>query len=98
MNGVSKLLKGRKKNKSETKNMTLNYIDKTFTFQTGTSGCRRCYSALGYLNKISKSNPDCYAAKNLKTGKQIFGVVISPDFNASGHVTHWHIRPAKASD
>ena len=54
--------------------------------------CKICERGLKKFSKLSARNENAYAGRDLKTGKSVGKVELVPDQNASGIVTHWHIR------
>ena len=47
---------------------------------------------VGKLAKLQARNQNAYGSRNLTTGKMIGKLQLVPDYNASGILTHWHIR------
>jgi len=62
--------------------------------------CKFCKEGIKHLKKLWKRNRDAYACYILhplpKTdkdflGRKIKGIVLTPDYNTEGHLTHWHV-------
>lgn len=60
------------------------------SFQLDVS-CENCKEGIETMRRMSVRNKDFYANRNQKTGEVLKGMNITPDFNASGIVTHYHI-------
>ena len=62
--------------------------------------CKHCKKGLMYLKKLNKQNKKAYmnfilhpipkSDEEFKK-RRIKGIVLSPDYNSSGHLTHFHI-------
>jgi len=58
--------------------------------------CKLCAKELEKLDKIETRRKGVYANMELTTHKRIkTKVVFTPDYNASGILTHWHIWVVK---
>lgn len=68
-------------------------------------GCKHCKEALKYFDKLHKQNKKAYAgyilhpiSKFVKRGRdlgeedRIKGLLLRPDYNSLGHLTHFHIE------
>ena len=55
--------------------------------------CEICQKGLDRMAEI-KSLKNCWSGQDGK-GKPIKGVILTPDFNRHGVLTHWHIAPQK---
>ncbi len=64
---------------------------KHITFSIDNS-CQDCQKALRRVTNWDRHTERYYGSVNKKTGKFIKGVIIRPDYNASGHRTHYHIE------
>lgn len=53
--------------------------------------CDHCKQGIAYFKSLHKQNKKAYANLNLETKKLINTIVLSPDYNCSGHLTHFHI-------
>ena len=56
--------------------------------------CKNCKTELKYLKFLHKKHKDFYANMNMKTYELLEGFVLSPDFNCSGYLTHFHLIKA----
>ena len=63
--------------------------------------CNSCKKGLIYLEKLYKKNKNVYGnfvfnpvSKKVKN-KRINGIVLTPDYNSEGHLTHFHIKEQK---
>ena len=63
--------------------------------------CKHCKSGLAYLKKLYRQNKNAYMGfiihptpKSDKEmmEKKIKGIVLTPDYNSEGHLTHFHIE------
>lgn len=55
--------------------------------------CNHCKKGLKYLQKLFKKNRNAYGNMILiGTAQEIKGLIISPDYNSKGYLTHFHIR------
>ncbi len=63
--------------------------------------CKHCKIGLRYLNKLYKQNKKAYMGFIIhpapKSDKEMMEnkipeIILTPDYNASGHLTHFHIR------
>ena len=64
------------------------------------SSCKHCKAGLVYFKKLHKQNKNAYLGYKIKPnskGEQeaINGIVLTPDYNSCGHLTHFHIRKQK---
>lgn len=57
-------------------------------------GCKHCKKALKYFEFLKKKHPELYANMNMKSYEFIEPMVLSPDFNSCGYLTHFHIEKA----
>lgn len=64
---------------------------KTITLEIDDS-CQNCKLALRRLSNWQKPHKGHYGSVNKKTGKFMKGIVLRPDYNTSGHRTHYHIE------
>lgn len=55
--------------------------------------CKFCKEALKYLNSLYRRRKGAYMHFT-KDFKLINGLVLSPDYNSEGHLTHFHISEA----
>ena len=70
---------------------------KTIKFEID-SECRYCKEGLKYLKELEKRHPDCYASMNIKTHQYLPSLILRPDYNASGYLTHWHIEKEEKNE
>lgn len=67
--------------------------------------CKHCKDNLKYLKKILKRNKKAYGSfilhpisRFIKRGRdlgeedRILGIILRPDYNSEGHLTHFHIQ------
>lgn len=56
--------------------------------------CKYCMVAFKYMNGAMVEEPreNMYGSRDMRTGEHIKGVLIRPDYNASGYVTHYHLN------
>ena len=64
---------------------------KTITIEIDNS-CEQCQKALCRIAGWQGLHKDRYGSVNRKTGQFMKGVILRPDYNASGHRTHYHIE------
>ena len=66
--------------------------------------CKHCKSGLNYFKKLNKQNKDNYMGiklfpvvhKDEDLIKRILkGIVLTPNYNSCGHLTHFHIEKQK---
>lgn len=55
-------------------------------------GCEHCKKALKYFKFLEKKHLNFYANMNLENYEFIDPMILSPDFNSCGHLTHFHIE------
>jgi hypothetical protein len=58
------------------------------------SDCKSCKEGLRYFKLLQKQHKRHYANMNMKNYTLIDGIYLSPDYNCSGHLTHFHISKA----
>ena len=67
--------------------------------------CSHCKMGLAYLKKLYERNKKAYGGfilppvsqlikekRDLNEKDRIKGIVLTPDYNSEGHLTHFHIR------
>ncbi len=54
--------------------------------------CQDCQKALRRIDHWNGHTKNYYGSVNKKTGEFIKGVVLRPDYNASGNRTHYHVE------
>lgn len=72
--------------------------------------CKFCKEGLAYLKKLYKPNKKAYGCfilhpisrlikekRDLGEQDKIKGITFTPDYNSSGHLTHFHIEKQKKS-
>ena len=70
-----------------------NNFNKLFTID---KHCKICAEELAKLNEIKTRREGVYANMEMATHKTIkTKVSFTPDYNASGILTHWHIQVIK---
>lgn len=66
--------------------------------------CKICKEALKYFNKLYKRNKNAYMSFIIKplpksdkefVESKIRGLTLTPDYNASGYLTHFHLNIEK---
>ena len=57
--------------------------------------CNECKQGLQLVKFYTqqKSNKNFYGGYNFKTSKLLKKLIVTPDFNSCGNLTHWHIEP-----
>jgi len=53
--------------------------------------CKLCKDGIKYFKKLHKQNKEVYMHYNIKTFSPIDSILLTPDFNSEGHLTHFHI-------
>jgi hypothetical protein len=56
--------------------------------------CKSCKKELKYFKSLQKRHAEIYLNMNMKTWKFIDGIHLTPDYNAMGHLTNFHIERA----
>ena len=56
--------------------------------------CKNCKIGLKYFKELHKRHKNHYAFLNMKSYMPIASILITPDYNCSGHLTHFHISKA----
>jgi hypothetical protein len=56
--------------------------------------CKHCKKSLKYLKSLYKLNKSYYANRNMKDFTLIDGLILIPDYNSQGHLTHFHLEIA----
>jgi len=68
------------------------------------NSCKNCKNGLAYLKKLYKQNKNAYMSFTLHPlpksdeelmKRKIKGILLIPDYNSSGHLTHFHIEKEK---
>lgn len=67
--------------------------------------CKHCKDGLKYFRKLHKQNKKAYGGyilhpisrlikekRDLGEKDRIKGILLTPDYNSAGHLTHFHIR------
>jgi len=54
--------------------------------------CEICKEGLKYFKSLHKQHKGVYMNMDMKTYKLIDGLCLIPDFNCSGHLTHFHLE------
>lgn len=70
--------------------------------------CKHCKKGLAYLKKLYKQNKNAYGnfilypvsrlikeKRDLGEQDRIKGIILRPDYNSEGHLTHFHIEEEK---
>ena len=70
--------------------------------------CKHCKKGLAYLKKLYKRNKNAYGTfilhpisrlikekRDLGEQDRIKGIILRPDYNSEGHLTHFHIEEEK---
>jgi hypothetical protein len=60
--------------------------------------CEYCNRGLAYLKELKKHHPGCYGTRILDTGKYVPGLLLLPDYNSFGILTHFHIKREEAPE
>jgi hypothetical protein len=55
------------------------------------NNCEECLSGLRYFNSLRKKHKNHYINMNLKTYLYLENVILTPDYNSCGNLTHFHI-------
>lgn len=58
--------------------------------------CEICKEGLKFFKELNKRHPDYYANMNIKNYELIEPILLIPDYNCMGYLTHFHI--AKGSE
>lgn len=56
--------------------------------------CKICKKELKYFKLLQKRHKGFYANMDMKTYKLLNGIILSPDYNSEGYLTHFHITQA----
>jgi hypothetical protein len=56
--------------------------------------CKNCKKELKYFKLLQKRHKSFYANMDMKTYKLLTGILLNPDFNSEGYLTHFHIIKA----
>jgi hypothetical protein len=56
--------------------------------------CKNCKRSLIYFKTLQKKHKKYYANMNMKDYTLINSICLAPDYNCSGHLTHFHIEKA----
>lgn len=56
--------------------------------------CSNCKEAMKWFKELQKRHKDCYMNMDMKTFKRIDGIILIPDYNSEGYLTHFHIQRA----
>jgi hypothetical protein len=58
------------------------------------SDCKLCKAGIKYFKSLYNQNKKIYAHFNMEDYTLIDGILLTPDYNCAGHLTHCHIARA----
>lgn len=53
--------------------------------------CTFCQKVYQYFRELEQQHPNHYCDQDMKSGKHLLGIILRPDYNSCGHLTHWHL-------
>jgi len=58
--------------------------------------CASCQDGLSYFEELQYRHERHYGSLNLDTQKRLPGILLTPDYNSFGILTHFHIKREEA--
>jgi len=67
----------------------MGYLNINLDLQTT---CSFCKQGIKYFKELLRRHKECYGSYNIEKKYYLKSLILRPDYNSGGYLTHWHIE------